>query len=141
MKKHIEVVASVIRYEDRILCVETFEDKREFLSYKFEFPSIEVVAEESHQETLKNKLEFGLKISAEIKDFLMKTTFEYPDHTITIHAYECEAKDPSLTLEAHNRFKWLEIQHLKEIEWAEANMPIVEKILRLFKKSENKPIL
>lgn len=135
MKKHIEVVASVIKYEDRILCVETLEDKRQYLSYKFEFPNIEVDPEKSHEEILKNKLELELKISAEVKEHFIKTTFEYPDHIVTIHAYKCEAKDPSLTLQSHNRFNWLEIQHLKEVDWADANLPIVEKIIRVSKKN------
>ncbi|MBQ2134423.1 MAG: NUDIX domain-containing protein, partial [Phascolarctobacterium sp.] len=47
--KHYEVVAAVIEYEDKILCMQRGKAKYDYTSYKFEFPGGKVEAgEENH---------------------------------------------------------------------------------------------
>lgn len=129
MKKHVEVVAGIIRFEDKILCMERNKGKYEYISYKFEFPGGKIEQGESHQEALARELREELDMAVEIKDFLMTVKHEYPDFVITMNVYNCNAKDPSFTLKEHNSFKWLEVQDLRELDWAAADIPVVEKLM------------
>lgn len=129
MKKHIEVVAGAIKYEDKILCMERNKGKYDYISYKFEFPGGKIEENETHHQTLTRELKEELDMTVEIKDFLIKVTHEYPDFILTMNVYNCEAKDPSFTLKEHNSFKWLEVQDLSGLDWAEADIPVVEKLI------------
>lgn len=50
--KKIAVVAAIIKYEDKILCVQRNSNKYDYLSYKYEFPGGKVETGESNEAAL-----------------------------------------------------------------------------------------
>ena len=54
---------------------------------------------------------------------------EYPDFKMTMKCFKCETKSNSLTLKEHVDFKWLAKSDLPSLDWAEADKPIINKIL------------
>ena len=54
--KHYEVVAAVIEYDNKILCMQRDKGKFDYVSYKFEFPGGKVEAGEENHTALEREL-------------------------------------------------------------------------------------
>ena len=126
--KHYEVVAAVIEYEDKILCMQRGKAKFEYTSYNFEFPGGKVEAGEENHIALVRKLseEMDLNVTISAKDYLLTVDHTYPDFAITMHVYLCKVDKPDFVMKEHISFKWLHARELDSLDWAEADKPIVE---------------
>src|SRR4051812_18107810 len=96
--KSITVVAAVIYYEQKFLCVQRGTGKYDYISNKFEFPGGKVEPEESHEAALVREIQEELKKHISIDAKLMVVDHAYPDFRIIMHAYLCLAEDDMLTL-------------------------------------------
>jgi 8-oxo-dGTP diphosphatase len=54
---------------------------------------------------------------------------EYPDFELTMHSFICEVDSKELTLQEHIDQKWLKINELNTLDWAAADIPIVDKLI------------
>ena len=126
--KHYEVVAAVIEYENKILCMQRGKAKFDYLSYKFEFPGGKIEAGEENHTALERELyeEMDMDVSISEYDFLLTVEHTYPDFAITMHTYLCKVAKPDFVMKEHISFKWLSVTELDKLEWAEADKPIVE---------------
>ena len=126
--KHFEVVAAVIEYKDKILCMQRGEAKFEYVSYKYEFPGGKVEAGEENHVALSRELreEMDLDVVIGEEDYLLTVEHTYPDFAITMHAYLCKVATPDFAMKEHADFKWLPVSELDSLDWAEADKPIVE---------------
>lgn len=127
--KKIEVVAAIIYFEDKILCVQRQRNKLSYISEKFEFPGGKIELNETHTEALKREISEELKISINIKSFFMTVVHNYPDFEITMHSYICEVNSKNITLTEHISSEWLGINELTKLDWAAADIPIVNKLV------------
>ena len=132
--KHYEVVAAVIEYEDKILCMQRGKAKFEYTSYKFEFPGGKVEAGEENHIALVRELseEMDLNVTISEKDYLLTVDYTYPDFAITMHAYLCKVDNSDFVMKEHVDFKWLSVNELDSLDWAEADKPIVEWLKKRF---------
>lgn len=126
--KHYEVVAAVIQYENKILCMQRGKAKFEYVSYKYEFPGGKVEVGEENHIALSRELreEMDLDVTIRGKDYLLTVDHSYPDFAITMHAYLCKVEKPDFVMKEHIDFKWLTAGELYTLDWAEADKPIVE---------------
>jgi 8-oxo-dGTP diphosphatase len=46
-----------------------------------------------------------------------------------MHSFLCNCSNKSLKLNEHIDFKWLTINELNKLDWAEADIPIMQKLL------------
>jgi 8-oxo-dGTP diphosphatase len=129
MMKKIKVVAAVIFWNDLVLCVQRPKNKLFYISEKFEFPGGKIEEGETKEEALKRELLEELNLTVEIKSFFMTVEHEYPDFEITMHSFICEVDSGELILNEHIDKKWLKINELNSLDWAEADIPIVEKLI------------
>ena len=127
--KKVEVVAGVIFWEDQVLCVQRPQNKLHYISEKFEFPGGKIEGDETKEEALHRELMEELNISPKIKSFFLTVVHEYPDFEITMHSFVCEVESKELTLHEHIDQKWLKINELSSLDWAAADIPIVDKLL------------
>jgi 8-oxo-dGTP diphosphatase len=127
--KKIEVVAGVIFCKDEILCVQRKKNKLHYISEKFEFPGGKIEPGESKEEALHRELLEELNLSINIKSFFMTVTHEYPDFELIMHTYICEVESKELKLNEHIDKKWLKVNELDQLDWAGADIPIVEKLV------------
>ena len=127
--KKIEVVAGVIFWEDLVLCVQRPKNKLQYISEKFEFPGGKIEEGESKEEALHRELLEELNLLATIKFFFLTVVHEYPDFELTMHSFVCQADSKELTLHEHIDQKWLTIDELTNLDWAAADIPIVDKLL------------
>jgi 8-oxo-dGTP diphosphatase len=127
--KKIEVVAGVIFCEDLVLCVQRPKNKLLYVSEKFEFPGGKIEKGETREEALHRELLEELSISSKIKSFFLTVVHEYPDFELTMHSFLCEVDSKKLTLHEHVDHKWLKINEIIALDWAAADIPIVDKLV------------
>ena len=126
--KHYEVVAAIIVYDNKILCMQRDKAKYDYTSYKFEFPGGKVESGEENHKALERELkeEMDMDVSISEDDFLLTVEHAYPDFAITMHSYLCKVGTPDFIMKEHISFKWLTVNELDTLDWAEADKPIVE---------------
>lgn len=126
--KKIEVVAGVIFWKDLVLCVQRTKNKFHYISEKFEFPGGKIEEGETKEKALHRELLEELNIAPKIKSLFLTVVHEYPDFELTMHSFICAVDSKELTLNEHIDYKWLEIKELTTLDWAAADLPIVEKL-------------
>lgn len=127
--KKVEVVAGVIFCEDQVLCVQRPKNKLPYISEKFEFPGGKVEEGETKEEALHRELLEELNLSTNIKNLFLTVVHQYPDFELTMHSFMCEVDSKELTLREHIDQKWLTINELTALDWAAADVPIVDKLV------------
>jgi 8-oxo-dGTP diphosphatase len=127
--KHIHVVAAVIIHNKKILCVQRGPAKYDYISKKWEFPGGKLEEGETKLEAIKREIKEELHMKLEVDGFLMTINHSYPDFQLTMDTFLCSSKTDDLTLTEHIDFKWLEKTELCKLDWAAADLPIVEKLM------------
>ncbi len=124
--KHIEVVAAVIIHNNKILCVQRNHNKFDYISYKYEFPGGKVELDESQEQAIIREIQEELSLKIEIEKHLITVNHSYPDFKITMNTFLCNCVTKDIILNEHIDAKWLEIGELSNLDWAAADIPIVE---------------
>lgn len=122
------VTAAIIIGEDgRILAAQR--DKG-FNQGKWEFPGGKVEPGESLPECLAREIreELGVVISAP-QPFLT-VNHRYPHIHINMHSFLTRIEHGNLTVNEHRRIRWVEIRDLTTLDWAQADLPIAEELMR-----------
>jgi 8-oxo-dGTP diphosphatase len=128
--KRIEVVAAIICFEKEILCVQRPINKLSYISEKFEFPGGKIEKGESKIEALKRELIEELNFTpTKIDELFLTLVHEYPDFELTMHSFKCYSKTKDIQLIEHISSKWLTIKNLDKLDWAEADIPIVNRLI------------
>jgi 8-oxo-dGTP diphosphatase len=127
--KNIEVVAAIILFENRVLCVQRGENKLDYISKKYEFPGGKIEIGETKTEALKREIFEELKMRIDVLEEFITITHQYPDFFLTMHSFLCKCDSAILTLTEHIDFKWLKKNELEGLDWAEADIPIMKKLL------------
>ena len=127
--KTIEVVAAIIIYDNKVLCVQRGENKLDYISKKFEFPGGKMEAGETKQDTIKREISEELKMNIEVQEEFLSLTHQYPDFHLIMHSFICICENPMVTLTEHISYKWLNKSDLDLLDWAEADIPIVKKLM------------
>jgi 8-oxo-dGTP diphosphatase len=128
--KKIEVVAAIILNEERFLCVQRGEGKLDYISFKYEFPGGKIEPGESREDALIREIREELSIEILIEKEYMTVIHQYPDFLITMHGLLCTCNDiEKLHLNEHINYKWLSKYELDSLDWAEADKPIVKRLM------------
>ena len=128
--KKIEVVAGIIYFGNEILCVQRPKNKLTYISEKFEFPGGKIEKEESKKDALKRELIEELNfVPSAIGDLFLTVVHRYPDFELTMHCFKCYAKTKDIQLNEHISSEWLTIKDLSKLDWAEADIPIVNRLI------------
>lgn len=128
--KRIDVVAGIILFKNRILCVQRPESKQQYISKKFEFPGGKIETGETHIEALRRELLEELNLSFSNQSYFLTVIHQYPNIEVTLHAYLCRVDSDELKLHEHISLEWLKTEELDTLDWAAADIPIVQKITK-----------
>lgn len=127
--KHIEVVAAVVIKDGKYLCTKRNWSKYKYISYKYEFPGGKVELGESNEEALAREMFEELSVEVKVNDLCTTVEHSYPDFNLTMHAYYCELLTEEIQLNEHTSYVWLNKESLMSLDWAAADIPIVELIM------------
>ncbi len=91
----------------------------------WEFPGGKIEAGETPEDCLARELfkEFG--IVTKVGDFFCESTHDYGTKTIQLLAYRVEHISGEFELMAHDDLRWLSLDELDQIKWAQADVPLV----------------
>ena len=129
--KKIEVAAAVIRNNGKIFCAQRKDEGP--LAKKWEFPGGKLEIGETPDEALKRELLEELNLDVVIGDYIVSVDHQYPTFFITLHAYFCDVDNKDIILNEHLDSKWLNYDELDALDWAEADIPIVDAIMNFRK--------
>jgi len=124
--KHFEVVASVFIEDNRVFCAQR-KDAGE-TAKKWEFPGGKIEAGETHQQALMREISEELSTKISVGNFITTVNHQYNTFAITMHAYQCSILEGNLILSEHLDSKWLSLDELDCVDWAPADIPIVERV-------------
>ncbi len=127
--KTIEVVAAIIFNDNRILCVQRGESKFEYISKKYEFPGGKMEQGETKESAIKREIQEELHMDINVKEEFLTVHHNYQDFILIMHSFICNCSDPKLTLIEHINYKWLVKDELNTLDWAAADIPIMEKLM------------
>lgn len=123
MNKIINVVAAVIIKNNKILCTQRGNTK--YLAYKWEFPDGKVDPDEQLEDALIREIQEELGCSISIIKYLLTTKHHYDFGTVKINAFLCQLIDNDPVCLEHNKICWLDSNELNDLDWAQADLPIV----------------
>mgnify|MGYP000562740183 CR=1 FL=1 len=126
--KKVEVVAAVILNNNHILSVQRPKHKLYYISEKFEFPGGKIESGESKEEALKRELSEELELNAEIGKHILTVNHQYPDFELTMHTFCVKVNSREIILNEHIAKLWLKRDELYTVDWAAADIPIVDKL-------------
>lgn len=125
----IKVICAIIEDYDRALVVQRSEKMK--LPNKWEFPGGKIEKNETEEECIIREIKEELNICIEVVQRLTPTTFTYPDQSIQLVPFIANYNGGELKLAEHKSFQWLHKKDLIELDWAEADISIVEEYLSL----------
>jgi len=126
-KKFINVTAAIIRKDNRFLCAQRKDSSDQ--GGKWEFPGGKIEIGETPEICLERELHEEFNIQAKCGEFLYENTHDYGDKIVNLKAYFIESTQGHFQLLVHKNIKWLNCDTILELDWAEADLPIVHKLI------------
>ena len=124
--KTIEVVAAIIRKEDKI-----FATQRGYGDFKdwWEFPGGKMEAGETPEEALVREIKEELSTDISVDKFLYTVDYDYPKFHLTMHCYMCSLLCEALHLNEHEAAKWLSREDIHSVNWLPADEILLPMII------------
>ena len=131
----IEVSAGIVRFGKEILCFQRGPSKYRYLSNKFEFPGGKIETGETPYEALVREFKEELKVDISRCNIQPLCTVEhtYPDFSVRLHAFIVNVESFDYTLTEHLSSKRITKEEIDEIDWAEADVRIVDELKKYSK--------
>ena len=125
MKRKIEVVAAVIRKDDKI-----FATQRGYGEWQdwWEFPGGKMEPGETPEEALKREIHEELSSEISVDEFLCTVEYDYPKFHLTMHCYLSSLLSEALHLNEHEAARWLSMDELNSVKWLPADVLVVNAI-------------
>ena len=131
MKKRINVVGAVLTRGQTILAARRSSTMS--LPGMWEFPGGKIARNESPEQALVRELEEELLCSAEIGEFIETTEHEYDFGIVILTTYYCSLTGDEPSLTEHSEIRWVEAVDLDQLDWAPADIPAVERVMKDFR--------
>lgn len=125
--KHIHVTCAIIERDGLVLAAQR--SAMMSLPLKWEFPGGKIDLGESPEECLRREIAEEMNILVAIGNSLPPSTHNYPAFSITLYPFVCSIESGQIALTEHSAITWLMPEQLREIDWAEADIPVVESYL------------
>jgi len=98
---------------------------------KWEFPGGKIREHETAEECLRRELEEELGVLVRVGAALAPSPHHYPDFAITLYPFLCTIQSGELILHEHAEIAWVKPQGLLELDWTDADRPVVEAFLKM----------
>ena len=127
--KTIHVTCAIIHFENKILAVQRSETMK--LPLKWEFAGGKIESGESEIDCIKREIFEELNIYIEVKERLTPVTHQYPNFKIELIPFTAIHVSGELELREHCDFILANKEELINLDWAEADLPILKEFFEL----------
>lgn len=127
--KRLEVVAAVFIKDNKVFCAQR--GNKGPIGLKWEFPGGKIEINETKEAALIREIKEELKTDIIVDKFLMTVEHQYDSFYLKMHVYLCTMLLGDLVLEEHINSCWIEKVDLDSLDWAAADLSIVEKVKEL----------
>lgn len=104
------------------------------LPLKWEFPGGKIETGESAENCLIRELYEELRITVEIVQAMPFSLYDGGDQLIRLFPFQCRIVSGEVTLTEHAAFLWLPANELQRLDWAAADIPVLEQYLLTSRK-------
>ncbi|KEO82517.1 (deoxy)nucleoside triphosphate pyrophosphohydrolase [Tumebacillus flagellatus] len=127
--KQLVVTAAVIERDGRILLAQRKPETH--MGLKWEFPGGKLEWGEDPRAGLAREIREELGIEIEVGDVLEVVSHTYEDRHVVLMGYSCRCRSGELQKLDVQDVRWVQPDELLSYDLAPADVPIVEKLLRL----------
>lgn len=132
---HIHVACAIIESADRILVAQRSATMSHPL--KWEFPGGKLHPGETPEECLRREIHEEMGVVISVGRSLRHVTHNYPAFKVTLYPFICAITSGEIVLHEHAGIVRLPANELRNLDWAEADLPVIEEYLR-FSNSKSK---
>ena len=127
VRKHIKVVAAIFINEDRVLAMKRAAHKP--LPGKWEFPGGKIEHSESAEEALIREIKEELDVDIHDLELFDHSITRLPDWEVELSCFLVQTDIFPTESTDHDEMRWLDKKDLLELDWSDADMPAVMKLL------------
>ena len=125
----INVTCAIILINGKILVTQRSEKMK--LPLKWEFPGGKLEINESEIDCINREIKEELNIEIEVLKKLSNSIFDYGTFKINLIPFIANYISGEILLSEHKDYKLLDKSELLNLDWAEADLPIVAEFLKL----------
>ncbi|MGZ9676465.1 (deoxy)nucleoside triphosphate pyrophosphohydrolase [Flavobacterium sp. GNP001] len=125
----IDVTCALIFLGNKILVTQRSEKMK--LPLKWEFPGGKLEENESEADCIKREILEEINIEIEVLKQLSNSVYDYGSFKINLIPFIANYVSGEIILSEHKDYKLLDKAELLNLDWAEADLPIVEEFLKL----------
>lgn len=125
----LKVTCAIIIKEGRILVTQRSEQMKHPL--KWEFPGGKLNQNESEEDCIRREIKEELDIEISVIRKLSPQYFDYGDKQIFLLPFIAEHFKGTLKLTEHRDYKWADKPELRNFDWVQADVLVVEEFLKL----------
>lgn len=127
-KSIINVTCAIILFDNKILVTQRSEKMK--LPLKWEFPGGKLEEDETEEDCIIREIREEINIEIEIVGKLSNSIFDYGSFKVNLIPFVANYIKGEIKLLEHRSYKLLNKTELLDLDWAEADFPIVEELLK-----------
>jgi 8-oxo-dGTP diphosphatase len=127
--QQIKVTCAIIMFNKKILVVQRSENMK--LPLKWEFPGGKIENGEEEEDCIRREIKEELNITIDLITRLSPSHYDYPTFSIELIPFVANYLDGEIKLTEHKQYLLLEKEDLARLDWAEADIPILNEFLKL----------
>ena len=131
-RKAIEVVAALIRDQDRFLACQRPAHKARGLLWEFVGGKVE--SAETGPEALLRECQEELGVTLSVGDAVMDVTHDYPDLTVHLTLFSAVIAEGILQKIEHNDIRWITAEEIDTIEFCPADQVFLDTVRDVMKR-------
>ena len=129
MKKQVHVVGAIIENDKgEIFCAKRSADMT--LPNYWEFPGGKIEAGETPEQALAREIQEEFSCTIQVGEKVEDTTYEYEKIIVRLETYKGKLEDGQPIAIEHAETKWVPRNELTELDFAPADIPAVERLMK-----------